>query len=185
MKGRARLSMYWPGLNRDIEQHCLSCSSCQSSLPSQSREPMVEERRPERPFQELHVDLFDYAGHKFLACVDGYSGWLTLDDLGQTATSIQVIDALRRRFVEKSVPEVLFSDNGPQFASSQMSLFLQQWDVMHRTSSPSYPQSNGTAKAAVKQLKKMVKGNWNHQRKELDWDKFCEGLVIYLSLIHI
>ena len=181
MKRRARLSIYWPFLDSEIEQHCATCSSCQSCLSSQTREPMVKGRRPQRPFQELHVDLFEFAGQKFLACIDGYSGWITLDAFGKYATARHVIDALRRRFVEKSVPEFLFSDNGPQFVNSQMAEFLRKWGVTHQTSSPGYAQSNGTAEAAVKQLKKMVKGNWNHQKGDLDWDPFCEGLVMYYN----
>ena len=34
MKLRARASVYWPNLDHDIDQHCKTCQSCQSVLPS-------------------------------------------------------------------------------------------------------------------------------------------------------
>ena len=171
--------MFWPSMNKEIGQHCQTYTSCQASLPSQMREPMMPVKRPERPFQVLHVDLFDYAAQKYLACVDDFSGWLSLNALGKHASTKQMLTALRDRFIEKSVPEVLFSDNGPQLASHEMETFLRQWGVIHKTSSPGYPQSNGTAEAGVKQLKKMVKGSYDHIKNTIDWDKFGQGLLSY------
>lgn len=179
MKQRARLSVYWPNLDRDIDQHCLTCQPCQAALPSHQREPIISQRRPQRAFEELHVDLFEYGGKQFLVCVDGYSGWSCLNFLGQHATTSQIMTTLRQRFMEKSVPSSLFSDNGPQFSSMPMKSFLARWGVTHTTSSPHFPQSNGRAEACVKQMKKMVRGNWDPEKGEPDWDKLSEGLLIY------
>lgn len=136
---------------------------------------------PERIFQEIHVDLCQYAGKIFLVTVDGKSGWPTLDYFGTHAPTHKVINVLRKRFCEKGAPEILWSDNGPQFTAKSFLGFLNRWGVEQRTSSPTYSQSNGRAEAAVKAMKKLVRGNWNHSAREPNWDDLCQGILIYCN----
>ena len=56
-------------------------------------------------------------------------------------------------FSEHGIPEVLCSDNGPQYASVQFANFCTSWGISHETSSPYYPQSNGFTEACVKSAK--------------------------------
>ena len=53
------------------------------------------------------------------------------------------MDKLQRLFVDFGRPEVLLSDNGPQFTSYEFQSFLEDHGVRHITSSPMYAQSNG------------------------------------------
>lgn len=62
-------------------------------------------------------------------------------------------------FARHGIPEVVVSDNGPQFSrvkTSAFSAFAQEYGFQHITSSPHYPQSNGLAEAAVKIIKKSM-----------------------------
>ena len=49
--------------------------------------------------------------------------------------------------------EVLISDNGPQFITSEMEAFASSYNFKHITSSPHHPQSNGQAERTVKTVK--------------------------------
>ena len=40
-KQRARMLVYWPGQNADIEQYVRSCQTCARNMPSNQREPMI------------------------------------------------------------------------------------------------------------------------------------------------
>ena len=51
-KQRAKLIVYWPGINNDIDNTILSCKQCQDSLPSHSKEPIIMKPTPSRPFQD-------------------------------------------------------------------------------------------------------------------------------------
>ena len=69
-KQRARLTIYWPGLDNDIDNIILNCQLCQDHLPSNNKEPIIQKPRPSLPFQEVAVDLCSYAGQDCLVKVN-------------------------------------------------------------------------------------------------------------------
>ena len=181
MKERARQSVYWPGMNADIQRITKSCKPCQKNLPSLPKEPLQQRPRPSRAFQELHADFCYFGGKYFLVMVDGHSGWATIDYLGNNARTHELVRIVRRRFSEKAVPEVFWSDGGPQFTSFAFKEFLKRWGVTHRMSSPHYAQSNGMAESGVKEMKKLIRGSWLEESNTPDWDKISKGLLIYYN----
>ena len=175
MQERAKVSFYWPRLNSDIEKAALTCLPCQQTLPSQQKEPLLERKCATRAFEAVHVDFFSFGGEQYLVYVDEYSGWPCLNGFGARATALDLIRALRSRFCEKSVPERLYTDGGPQFTAQSVATFLRSWGVEHIVSSPHYPQSNGTAEACVKAVKKIVRGSCHNNK--VDMDKVARGLL--------
>ena len=57
-----------------------------------------------------------------------------------STTATKVITALKSIFSRYGIPEVLMSENGPQFACSEMKDFATQYQFTHVTSSPLYPR---------------------------------------------
>lgn len=177
-KARARNIVWWPNIDQHIETATSSCVQCQKNLPSHPKEPMSPRPMPTRAFQEIHVDLCDFRGSQFLVIVDGYSGWPALYHLGVTATSNKVTNYIRQFFCQTAVPETLWSDGGPQFTASTFQSFLRRWGVRHRISSPHYPASNGRAEAAVKQMKKILRGSVRSDGS-VDRDEVVEAVLLY------
>ena len=58
-------------------------------------------------------------------------------------------------FARHGVPDVLVTDNGPQFVSAELASFPKKWKFEHVTSSPHYAQSNRKAENAVKTIKRL------------------------------
>ena len=56
-------------------------------------------------------------------------------------------------FSEHGIPEVLHSDNGPQYVSAQFADLCISWDIAYETSSLHYPQSNGFAETCIRSVK--------------------------------
>ncbi len=71
--------------------------------------------------------------------------------------SSTVIRKLKAHFARQGIPDVVFSDNGPQYSSRMFKKFSQNWEFTHITSSPGYPQSNGKAESAVKTAKRLMR----------------------------
>ena len=176
-KERARLAVYWPGINNDIENIISSCKECQDGLPSNPKEPIIHKPRPMRPFQEIATDFCSHAGQQYLINVDCHTDWPDIIPMGQNTTAYHLTKALRGCFCRTGVPDKLWSDQGPQFTSKPFHDFMQQWGIEHITSSPRYPQSNGKAEATVKSMKKLIKSAWNG--RIVDDDKLTRALLQY------
>lgn len=64
---------------------------------------------------------------------------------------------LKATFTRHGVPDILITDNGPQFAASDFADFAKDYDFHHVTSSPHYPQSDGEVERAVRTVKILLR----------------------------
>ena len=176
-KQRARLAIYWPGLDNDIDNVVDSCKQCQDRLPSHPKEPLIAKPKLARLFQELAIDFCSHAGHSFLVLVDCYTDWPDVVHLCHDTTTPSLLMALKQAFCRSWTPDVIWSDQGPQFMSKLFQDFSKEWGFRHATSSPTYPQSNGKAEATVKSMKKIILTAWTGTR--LDMDKLARAMLQY------
>ena len=61
-KQRARDSVYWPLMSKEIEDWVSNCEICVRNLPEQTKEPMISHDIPEYPWQRVATDLFKVHG---------------------------------------------------------------------------------------------------------------------------
>ena len=157
MKRLARMFVWWPGLNHDVEEEVRSCSECQSNQPSPPLSPLQPWSWPTRPWSRVHIDYMGpFMGRMFLVLIDSHSKWIEVHLMSST-TSSATIQCLRSIFATFGLPEVLVSDNGPNFVSAEFEDFLLKNGVKHTTSAPYHPASNGLAERAVQTVKKGLK----------------------------
>jgi hypothetical protein len=147
-KRRAREVMYWPGINQDIANTVSSCSACITYQNRQQAEPLHPHEVTERPWQKLGADLFMWQDKNYLLITDYYSSYPEMCTLKGTGSK-PVIDFMKATFARHGVPDEVFTDNGPQFSSSEFKQFSEEWDFKHNTSSPYFPQSNGLVENSV------------------------------------
>lgn len=112
--------------------------------------------RPERPWQKLGTDLFVLGGKNDLLVVDYFSRYVEIAPLSHTK-SMDIIVPLKSIFARHGIPEVLMSDNGPQFSGLAFTSFADLFGFRHITSSLRFPQSNGEAERAVQTVKNLLK----------------------------
>ena len=151
MKSLARLHVWWPGIDAEIEtlvRHCAACQSIRNSQPPTTLHPWAW---PNRPWQRVHLD-FAGPGHMFLLMVDAHSKWLEVIMMTST-TAEKTITELRKVFASYGLPEQLISDNGPQFTSSEFDVFMKCNGIKHILTAPYHPKSNGEAERAVQTFK--------------------------------
>ena len=100
------------------------------------------------------MDIFTLEGVNYLICGDFYSKMICIQHLPSSqSNTAKVFSLLKEMFSEHRIPDVLSSDNGPQYMSAQFTDFCTSWDITHETSSPHYLQSNRFAEACVKSVK--------------------------------
>nr|XP_022292854.1 uncharacterized protein K02A2.6-like [Crassostrea virginica] len=153
---RAREILFWPKMNQDIENFIGQCAVCNKYRNSNCKEPLRPQEIPSRPWAKVASDLFQFKGSEYLLCVDYYSKYPEIVRM-PTTTSSQTIIAFKSVFARHGIPSELFTDNGPQFSSYAFKKFATEWDFVHTTSSPRYPQSNGQAERCVQTVKNLLK----------------------------
>ena len=72
------------------------------------------------------------------------------------STSSTIIKELDSIFSEYGKPYLFCSDNRPCYTSEEFRIFIDEWKIEHRTSSPHYPQSNRLAESMVKVSKHLI-----------------------------
>jgi hypothetical protein len=129
---------------------------CAMYSDRQTAESVTMPDIPERRFSTVATDLFSISGKDYLVLVDTYSTFIEVDHL-KSSTSEEVIHKLKSQFARNGRPEMVISDNGPQYSSAAFTQFAHDWRFQHQTSSPGDSQSNGAAEAAVKSVKRLMK----------------------------
>ena len=94
----------------------------------------------------------------FFVVVDAHSKWPEVILMNST-TSEKTIRAPRGLFSHYGVPQVLVSDNGPQFTSEKFASFLTSNGVKHVHSAPFNPATNGLAERFVQTCKHSLKSS--------------------------
>ena len=179
MERRARATVFWPGMTRDIHDVRNSCAHCNRNAPSQAAPPPMPAHPPATPFEQVFADYFNYGGRNFLVIGDKFSGWA---DVFGTSTGSSISGAaalvrlLRSYFGVFGVPDEISTDGGPEFTASATETFLKTWGVNHRVSSAYFPQSNGRAEVAVKSAKRMLRDNVSPDG-DLNNDSFLRALL--------
>lgn len=151
---RARQSVWWPGLSKQLEELVKSCPEC-VKVQKQRAQPLVTSTFPDSPWQKVATDLFEWKKENYLLIVDYYSRFIEVARLKRT-TAEEVIQHTKSIFARHGIPEVVISDNGPQYSADAYKQFAKEYQFQHITSSPYYPQSNGEAERAVGTIKRLL-----------------------------
>ena len=111
---------------------------------------------PDLPWQKVETDLFEWNKQTYLSTVDYYTRFIKIAMLSSKQAAKQVIHWTKSVFTRHGIPEILISDNGPQFCSEMYSEFAKGYQFQHLTSSPYFPQRNGEAERAVGTVKRLL-----------------------------
>ena len=154
-KHLARQSIFWPGMSAQIEDVVSNCSICLRHRNSNTKEPLHPHELPQRPWQRLATDLFDWKGLPHLVVVDYYSRYPEIAQLRDTKSKT-VISKMKSFFSRHGIPDEVVSDNGPQYSAQEFKEFAQDYGFTHTTTSPRYPQSGGLHEKTVQTAKRIL-----------------------------
>ena len=136
---KARDSVFWPNMTGDVVIESHSAPSALYCSPKVQRN-QCKAIRFQTPRSRVAADHFKLRGKDYLVIVDFY-------------TLSAVIEFLKEQFSRHGLPDILVTDNGPQFTSQEFKQFTHNWEFVHVASSSHYQISNGKVEAAVKVAK--------------------------------
>ena len=77
-------------------------------------------------------------------------------DIVHSTKTVAVIPKLDRMFAVHGIPDVLISDNGPPFNSTDYKRYLETLGITPKFSTPLWPQGNAQAERFMQGLRKVL-----------------------------
>ena len=156
MKTMARLYVWWSNIETTIETCCKACNVCAVTAPAPAAN-LYPWPIPDNPWDRVHVDFAGpFLGSMWLLAMDAHSKWPSVIRLANYPTTEITIAGLDALFTIWGLPKTLVSDNGPQFASADFANWCRSNGIVHMTSAPFHPSSNGEAERLVGVFKRAM-----------------------------
>ena len=156
-KSLARSYVWWPKMDTNLEEKVKSCATCQSHQKTPPCSSLHPWEWPGRPWSRVYVDCAGpLMGKMFLLIIDAHSKSMDLHCVN-SATSSVTIDKMRSTFASHGLPEIVVSDNGSNFVSSEFKSILQKNGIKHITSTPYHPSTNGLVERAIQTFTRGMK----------------------------
>ena len=139
----------WPGMARDIVEHCQSCKVCQMCKKTKARKvPLMEREILSEPFEVLAVDIVGPLPKgkggftHLLTAICMSSKWpevIPLKSITARAVAAGLIDI----FARTGIPLQLLSDQGSQFVGSLVAQLCRSLHIDKVKTAPYHPECNG------------------------------------------
>ncbi|XP_055850620.1 uncharacterized protein K02A2.6-like [Episyrphus balteatus] len=144
MKRRLRSKVWWPLIDRDVENCVKKCYDCLLVSRPINPVPMKRQQFPEGPWLCLAMDLLGpLPNHDFVfVVIDYYSRYHELKFIRRITSSV-IIEILEELFSRLGYPESIKADNGRQFVSQELKDYCGNNNIKLITSPPYWPQANG------------------------------------------
>ena len=155
-RARARESVWWPRLSREIHDLVTNCKKCAKET-LHTPEPLITTPIQDRPWKMIATDLFELEGRDNPLVVDYFSRFVEIGVMHKSKTSSEVVRVLKAICARHGTPREIRSENGPQYNSMEFAQFTKDWGIKHSASSLRYPRANGEVERAVRTVKSILK----------------------------
>ena len=158
--------VWWPGLDKDLEERMQKCIVCQRAQKMPERVPVQPWECPEKPWSRLHIDhAGSNLGKTIMIVIEAHSTWIEAHIIPWTSATA-VIDKLRSIFATHDLLQTVVSDNSRALTSAEFKEILRSNGVEHVFLPPYHPSSNGQVECTVHTVKygvkKMETRHWRH-----------------------
>lgn len=152
-----REKVYFPGIDRLVEETCKSCIPFLASVNKTIPEPLKMSKMPDYAFQEVSMDFCGPFpdGKYLLVLIDEYSRFPLVEIL-TSISSKTVIPVLDKLFSIFGLPGTLKSDNGPPMNGSDFKMFMESMGIKHRKIMPLWPKSNSECERFMRAIGKTI-----------------------------
>ncbi len=171
---RLKRKYYWKNMSKDVELLVKTCHDCQLKRPQPVNSGTESfATQPGLPFTRVGLDIIgplpitNNNNRYIIVLVDYFTKWVEAEPLSSIESS-DVIKFLTNVFARHGIPEILITDNGPQFTSDATKGFLDLYGVYVQFTSTYHPESNGQVENRNREIVKNIRllGNSNK-----DWDE--------------
>ena len=153
-----RSKVWFPGIDRHVENLVADCLPCQACLSRATRDPLKMSPLPKGPWVQVSADMCGPfpTGELVLVVLDAYSRYSEVEIVKSTSAEAVVV-ALERMFAIHGIPEEVKTNNGTPFQSNAFARFSKEKGFIHRKVTPLWPEANGQVENFMKNIGKVAK----------------------------
>lgn len=158
-KQHIRERVWFPGIDKLVEDAVKSCIPCQASYPGPScRDPIMPTPLPPEPWHSLAIDFAGPfpSGDYCLVVIDEYSRYPEVEIISSTSSTVTT-QRLKTIFARQGLPHIIKTDNGPPFNGNEFAQFTKEHGIQHRKITPLWPEANGEAERFMRTLNKNIR----------------------------
>ncbi|XP_043282539.1 uncharacterized protein K02A2.6-like [Venturia canescens] len=157
MKMLARSYVWWPNIDKDIENVAAACRVCVQEQRKPVSVPLTPWPYPGKCWSRIHTDfLGPFHGHMFMLIIDAYSKWPEIIDMQKCTQTSNVIREFRKVIARMGFPRHIVSDNGTQYTSNEFHEYCKSRGIKQSFTAPHHPATNGAAENFVGTFKDKV-----------------------------
>lgn len=160
IKRRLRSRLWFPTMDKMVEDRSQGCLGCQASVPSSHRDPLQPTTAPELPFEKVAADHWGPTpeGKHVIVVIDLLTRYPEVEVVKGTSAedNIHCLDTI---FARHSNPKLLLTDGGPPWntgVNHPLQKYFRAQGIKHKiTRAADDPEANGVCEAWMKHLKKV------------------------------
>ena len=99
-------TVYWPGIDKEIEELVVNCEMCQIYRNLQQSESEIKHEIPETPWTKVGMDLFTLKSKDYLLVVDYTTNYFDISLLPNKKSSTTALHA-KRIFSKYGIPKTV------------------------------------------------------------------------------
>jgi hypothetical protein len=186
LKTKERISQcyYWPGMDKDIQDHLHSCHKCQIRKTNDTPSPtlLTPLPQPTEPNQRVHADLFGplkISGNnkKYILCItDAFTKYVELAALDNKEAPTVGNAIFERWICRYGIPLDIITDQGKEFCNQLSDDLYKRLEMSHLHTSPHHPACNSQAEVANKTIAKYLSSVVSDNT--LDWELYLAPLML-------
>ena len=172
---------YWPGVFRDVQDYCRTCTACQkSSARGVRRAPLIPLPIMDEPFRRIAMDIVgplprSSSGKRYILVICDYATRYPEAVALRTIDANTIAEELLAFFSRVGVPEEILTDQGTNFTSQLLSEIYRLLQIRPIRTTPYHPQTDGLVERFNGTLKAMLRKVAAEEGR--DWDRLLPYLL--------
>lgn len=177
---------YWEKMARDIQEYVKKCPRCQVHGCKSLNEELYPVPVSSKPFDRIALDVkhvqSSRTGYRYIIVgIDYLTKYVEARAIRFQSSSEIALFLYEEIICRHGCPTIIVSDNGKPFLSDLVRQVCRNYSIIHKTTTPYNPQSNGLIERFNRTLGQILQRRSDDEKK--DWDQYLPAtLFAYRSM---
>ncbi|KAG1043362.1 hypothetical protein G6F43_011668 [Rhizopus delemar] len=177
---------FWENMSHDIQEYTRKCPRCQMHGNKSLKEELYPIPVSTKPFDRIALDVkhvqASRAGYRYIiAGIDYLTKYVEARPMRFQTSSEIALFLYEEIICRHGCPTIIVSDNGKPFLSDLIRQVCRNYSIIHKTTTPYNPQSNGLIERFNRTLGQILQRREDNEKE--DWDQYLPAtLFAYRSM---